>query len=201
MLKKATGAVVDGYMAGDVHGQGTLAHPRAARHHHQGGRLQSPYLAIEIDQAGREAGDVQTFGLHLLQPLQHLRKQVPQHLQPVTDPVLGHRQHPLLGLVEDDIDFHIQIHRQLGDLVAGGQHPPAERMLLHDPGVIAHVRGAGHRIPEPDHETRSAGLVQIPCPVQLVDHGHGVDRLVLVVETAHRSEDRAVGRNVEVLGR
>ncbi|UUY04629.1 hypothetical protein LRS13_03595 [Svornostia abyssi] len=122
---------------------------------------------------------------------------VPELFLPVVVRDLEH--HPLGGL---DERARVALTGRDGELDLGrrAQQAAQERVLAHDPGVLADVGRLGHRAGELVERRLAAGLLEQVLRLEVLDDREAVDRLALLVQREHGAEDRLVARAEEVLG-
>ena len=155
---------------------------------------------VEIDVAGRHAGDGLAPVEQPFQAVERLHQQALQRLEAVGHPALGDVEDQGLGPV--DRRGHVVGHAvaHLGDLAGDGDEPAQQGVLLHDPGVAGRV-GRGRRVGlQRDQCGQAADRLEQAGTGQLVGDGDGIGRLAPAVQGGDGVEDVAVGRLVEVVG-
>ena len=137
----------------------------------------------------------------LLDPVQPLAQQLVQRCHGVGRPALADVEHQLLRLVDGCL--HVLGHRvaDVRDLPCHPDEPAQQCVLLDDLGVVARVGDRGRVGLQGDEDRWVPHLLHHPGALELVGHGHRVDRLAPLHEGPDGPEDVPVRRLVEVAGR
>ena len=177
-----------------------LPHAGPRRQDHQVARLEAAGQAVEVGEAGGDAGDLLLALVELLDGLEGGLDDLADVHEGGLRLLLGDGEDAPLGVVEELPHFAGLLVALRGDGVGGLDHAARERLLVHDGRVVDEVRGRGDQLVEqvdevlaPDRLVRSQGG-------QLVLEGDAVDGLAAGREGAHGLEHLAMRVAVEVLG-
>src|SRR3712207_136604 len=114
--------------------------------------------------------------------------------------VVGDLEHRPLGLRDEVARRPARLADARPDLVRRGEQPAHERVLAHDPRVVAPVARRGDAGRQRVDGRLAAGLVERAPGAQVLADREDVDRLARVVEVEHRLVDELVAAAVEVVG-
>ncbi len=88
----------------------------------------------------------------------------------------------------------------LDDARACFDEPAQDGLLRDDLGVVAGVRGSGHRLGQGDEVRGAADALELAAAVEFGRHGDGVGGFAAAVEVEDRVVDGLVGGAVEIAG-
>ena len=154
-------AAVRGHVLADVQHQAGLAHRRAGGDDHQVAGLQAARLAVDVVEAGRDAGDVALVLEQLLDLREALLDQLAHRQEAGLDAIVGHREDRALGVVEDEVGFLVGLVGVREDLVGRVDQRPQRRLLLDDLRVVLDVGRARHAVDQRGDVGRAADFVQL----------------------------------------
>ena len=130
-----------GGVGGHAQGEGGLAHRRPGPDDDQRRGLEAVQALVEIDVAGRHAGDGLAPVEEALQAVEGVDQQALQRLEAVGHPPFGHVEDQGLGPVDGGGDVVGNAVAHLGDLAGHRDQPAQEGVLLDDAGVAGGVGG------------------------------------------------------------
>ena len=145
----------------DVQHEAGLAHRRPRRDEHQVRRLQPRRHLVEIDEAGRHAGDQPLVLLQLLDRREAALHEIAQRHEPGADAILGDREDRALGLVEQQVRLLLGLVGLGQDLVGRVNQAAERRLLLDDPRVVLDVGRSRHAVGERRDVGRPADFVEL----------------------------------------
>jgi hypothetical protein len=184
---------------GDVEHEARLPHRRPGRDDHQIAALQAARHLVEIDKARRHAGDQPL----LLEQLLDLRKaflhQIAHRHEAGLQTVVGNGEDRRLGFVKDDVGFLIGLVGVGEDLVGGVDQIAESALLLDDLRVVLDVGRTRDAIGERGDIGRTADVIELPRPGELLFQRDEVDRIVALIERHHLVEDAAVRVAIEIV--
>ena len=176
----------------DVEDEAGLAHRRPRRDEDQVRRLQAGGHLVEIDEAGRHAGDEPLVLLQLLDRREAALHEIAQRHEPGADPVFGDREDRPLRLVEEQVRLLLRLVRLGQDLVGRVDQAAERRLLLDDLRVVLDVGRARHAVGQRRDVGRPADLVELAAARQLLLERDEIDRVAALAERDHLLEDAAV---------
>jgi hypothetical protein len=191
--------LADADVGGHVQRQRGLPHAGAGGQDQQVRVLKARRQLVEVAIAGGDAGQVLLRLVELCDPLERLGQQVGHRAEVVRDPLVGDREHDLLGLVDDLLWLAQALESDPGDLGAGVDQVPERARIADDLGVPQCVgyRGNGRR--QGVHHGLAADLVDQAAALERVEDGDRIDRLALAVHRQHGLVEELVRPAVEVL--
>ena len=177
----------------DIEHEARLAHRRAGGDEYEIGGLQSRRHLVEIDEAGRHAGDQPLVLLQLLDCREAALHEVAQRDKAGANAILGNGKDRPLGLVEQKIRLLFRLVRLGEDLVRRMNEIAESGLLLDDPRVVLDVGRTRHAVGQRRKVGRTAYFVELTTSRQLFPQRDEVDRIVALAERNHAVEDPAVG--------
>ena len=196
-------AGVDGDVLADVDGERGLAHRRTAGHDHEVARLQAGRHLVEVDEAGRHAGDLALVvaAVQLVDALDHLGQER-LHGQPAlgaAGALLGDREDARFGLVEDLLDLGaLRVEGLAGDFVGDGDELAQHAAIAHDLGIAADVGGGWRILRHRIQVLQAADLLGLAELDKRLVHGDHVGRFASIDQADHLFEDDPVVVAVEI---
>jgi hypothetical protein len=181
-----------------VEGQ-RFPHRRPRRDDDQVGGLEAGGEAVEVGEAGGDAGDLAVVLVEALDGFEGAGEDVAETVVVLGDPALGDLIDEGLGAVDGALGVLGGLEAELDDLGAGVDEAAQDAGLLDDAGVEAGVGGGGDAGDQGVEERGAADVGQGAVAAQLLGHGDGVDGVAVAVQLKDRAEHRAVGRAVEVV--
>ena len=183
-----------------VHGEGGLTHGRTAGDDHQVGRLQAAGHAIEVGEAGGDAGQALVGVEQLVDAVDGLDQDlVDPHRAAGLGPRFGDLEDLPLGLVEH---FHgaLALRRvgHVGDVVADADQLTQGCTLADDLRIGLDVGHRGRVLGQLAEVAETSDLAQVALLVQLLGQGHHVERRVALGQGEDGAEDQPVVMPVEV---
>ena len=192
------GARLEGDVLRDVEGEGGFAHAGARRDDDEVRGLQAGGLLVEVEEAGRHAGDHLLAFVQLLDGLDRVHDHVADLEEGGPDALFGHVVDEALGLVEELFDVVLAVVTAPDDLAGHANEAAQHGLVPDDAGVVGDVGGAGHLVAEFGEEGRAADLGQLTARFQRVGQGDEVDGLAALGQGEHGLEDGAVRVAVEI---
>ena len=191
----------DGRALHQVEGERGLSHRGAARHDDEVARLEPGGEPVEIDEPGRNPGQVARDVVQLVDPLHRPDEDLADRLRPARRP----------AAVADGVDELLRLLHQLPrrppfrpvgpvrDRGPGRDHLPQHRALANDIGVGGHVRRARGALRELPDVGEAALHPRVALRVEPLGDGQDVAGMVGVDEGGDGAEDELVVAPVEVL--
>ena len=176
-----------------------LPHRRPGRHDDQVGGLETRGEAIQVGEAGGDAGDLAVVFVEAFDGFQGAGEDVAEGVVVLGDAALGDLVDEGLGDVDGAFGVLGGLEAELDDLGADVDEAAQDAGLLDDAGVVAGVGGGGDAGHQGVEERGAADVGQGAVAAQLLLDGDGVDGVAVAVQLEDRTEDRAVGRAVEVV--
>ena len=186
------------HVGGDVQGEGRLSHGRAGTHDDERRLLQTQDLAVEVGEAGGYSGELHLGFESLLQLIGRDLQEFAQWSSGVDDTLLGHGEHPGLGIIEclgHVVGFGV---REFGDLAGHTNEATQRRGVEHDLGVTTNVADDRRGVLQLQKEVEATNFFQQSDPTQFVGHGHRIDGFTHRQQRTHGVEDVLVGRLVKM---
>ena len=196
-------AGIDRDVLGYVQREGRFPHGGTAGYNDQIARLETGGLLVEVDEAGRYAGDIRGVVsiVQLLDPLDHLGQQrVDVHEAFIVPGAgLGDLEYLRFGLVEQGFGITTERIQRIGSNFVGRRHQlPQHRTLTHDLRVTLDVgrrRRVGRQFTEIGEAT---GLLPLAGCIKRLGDRHHVGRLGLFQQIADLPENAPVLVAIEI---
>ncbi len=185
-------------MLRDVQHEAGLSHRRPGRDDDQVAPLEAARHLVEIDEAGRHAGDEPLVLEQLLDFWEAVGDQVAHGHEAGFQPVVRHGEDQALRFVENQLRFLVGLVRVAEDLVRRVDQVPQRRLLFDDLRVVLDVGRARHAVHERRDVGRAADVLELSAARQLLFQRDEVDRRAALVERDHAIEDAPVRVPVEV---
>ena len=176
-----------------------LPHRWSCRDDDEVGRLEAGGEAVEVGEAGGDAGDLAVVLVEALDRLEGAGEDVAKGVVVLGDPALGDLVDEGLGDVDGALGVLGGLEAELDDLGADVDQAAQDARLLDDAGVVGGVGGGGDAGHQGVEERGAADVGQGAVAAQLLLDGDGVDGVAVAVQLQDRTEHRAVGRAVEVV--
>ena len=191
---------MNGRVLRDVDGQGGFAHGGPRGDDDQLALLQAAGHAIEVGEAGGQAGDFAALLVEIVDGAEGVADDDVERLQALGEAGFAHFEQLRLGLIED-ADGVLALVGGLGDGGRADAHEPAQQALvLDDADVVLDDRPAGQTLSERGQIGHAADGLDLLVAGQLVGEGDDVDGAAGVDQLAHAQEDAAMRVEREVVG-
>src|SRR5450830_334696 len=193
----------DGDVFADVDGECRLAHGRTAGHDDPVARLQARGHAVEVDEAGRHAGDFAGAfaAVQLVDAFDHLGQQR-LHGGPArraARTLFGDGEDLRLGLVQHLLDFlALRAEGIAGDFVGDGDQLAQHAAVAHDFRVTADIRRRWRVLRHRVQVLQAAYFLGLAQHRQRLEDGDDVGGLAGIDQADHLFEDDAVIVAVEI---
>ncbi len=188
-----------GHVLCDVEHETRLAHRRAGRDDDQVAGLKAARHLVQVDEAGRRAGDEPLLLEQQLELRVALHDELVHRHEAAAQPVVGDREDRRLRLVQDQVRFLLALIGIRQDAVGGVDQVPERRLFLDDARVVLDVGRTGHAVGERCDVGRATDGIQMPAALQFLLQRDEIDRVVPLVERHHAVEDPPVRITEEVL--
>src|SRR5690606_5298426 len=191
--------VLDRGAIGDTEGKRRLTHGRTGGENKQVRTLQSSRHLVEVLEPGRDADNIATMLLQIVDllevPIDHIR----DRLEILCLSLLRHLEQRALGGVQRIFGFDLVLEADPDDLCPGLDQPPACGLAGDDVAGVVDVDRSRHGVEVRREVGDPTALLEELPPYELIRERDEVGRLTLVVEIENGAIDQSIGVDVEVL--
>jgi len=186
-------------MLPQVEGKGGLPHGGSAGDDDQVTLLEAGGHAVQIEEAGGNAGDMVLLLVQLLDVADGILEDILHREKSRFELVFRNFEDRLLRVVEELVNIGLLVEALRDDLGRRGDQVPGNRLLLDDAAVEGDVGRCRHVIHQGCQIGPAPRILQLPLLLQRRGEGNQVARLAVVGEVDHGAENLPVGFAVELL--
>ena len=183
---------------GNVERERRLSHRRTRPDDDQGARLQTGKEFVEVDEAGRCAGDALACLIELFESVERFVEQIVDLAHRVGNASLRHLEHHVLGLVDRPENVLRAGVAEIGDLVRRFDQTPQQVSLGDDLGVLAGVRCRWGVDLKTDQSVEPADHLEHAHAFEFRSNGDRISRIAACVQARNRIEHMGIRRPIEV---